>query len=823
MILASLLTQILYRRSSEMRFFTMDSEGDGLVDEITKFHCIVFKEYKKENIFVFVDKERMTKDISKGIENVFSKYRFTWGYIEDFPRFLKSDIVDGFHCHNFFGFDQKAIEKLIPEIKFNPFIRREGVPSTVNVGGFERDIHIYDTLPMSRTLHPDRPLPSGCPARIKNPITGKMQNVGPHGFQAWGYRVARAKPQIDDWINDTLFNYIQRCVADTEIGEKVWDALRVEAQDIATGGDWKKPLKTSMIDFFLFCGQEQEGALLDKEKAKTLWESINKMMKEIADDVNAYLLEKNVRRPLPKTKQPKYPAQTFKKDGTLTNNALKWCDRVGIPEKDAEKAILCINKALKEGDESVLERYVLTEQVTIAHDAAIKEYLVEEGWVPTLWNIKNAFVNQKKKDYTPEEVDANIAKYISELKTSPYKRFILKELDWEGMDTDRALSTESFRKHVKSKGRQLPTTPKIKDAATGRICHNLEEMDGDFAKKVVKYGSLENRRNVILSDNGTGWLTHPRLERDGRIPASHTGTTNTHRVKHSNIVNIPKPDPKVLLGYEMRDLFVAPEGWMCVGWDSAALENRVAGSAAYPYDGGRYADILLLADSHTLNAQAYSKAAGKEITRNNGKSVTYGILYGAQAKKVAKMLDISVEKAQDVINAFWDSNDGLKKFKEHLEAYWESTGKKYILGLDGRKVYTRSKHSLVNAAFQSCGAILMSHTMVEIEYRRREQGLIAPRWGFYHDEGQYYIPFTKDKSLFDFVIQDEKDTPKPDDRMWTKAREIKEGKAAGKFVRYYSRFGELCVETHRDVGVMLGMNIPLDGEYMVGKSWAQTH
>ena len=75
-------------------------------------------------------------------------------------------------------------------------------------------------------------------------------------------------------------------------------------------------------------------------------------------------------------------------------------------------------------------------------------------------------------------------------------------------------------------------------------------------------------------------------------------------------------------------------------------------------------------DPHTENAKAYSVAAGREVTRQEGKGITYGVLYGAQAAKVASMLGISKDQAQKVIDAFWDTNFGLKGCKEYLEKFW---------------------------------------------------------------------------------------------------------------------------------------------------------
>lgn len=107
-------------------------------------------------------------------------------------------------------------------------------------------------------------------------------------------------------------------------------------------------------------------------------------------------------------------------------------------------------------------------------------------------------------------------------------------------------------------------------------------------------------------------------------------------------------------------------------------------------------------------------------------------MYGAQKHKVAKMLDISPERGQAVIDAYWDGNPGLKQAKEKLEDYWMRTGKKYIMGIDGRKIYTRSKHSLLNALFQSTGAILMDYSGALCSDIGRSERLVFHRWGYYH-------------------------------------------------------------------------------------------
>jgi hypothetical protein len=64
---------------------------------------------------------------------------------------------------------------------------------------------------------------------------------------------------------------------------------------------------------------------------------------------------------------------------------------------------------------------------------------------------------------------------------------------------------------------------------------------------------------------------------------------------------VPKADVKVLLGSEMRELFVVEPGHWYVGTDAAALENRTLSSYTYKYDNGWFANLNMFGDVHTRN------------------------------------------------------------------------------------------------------------------------------------------------------------------------------------------------------------------------------
>jgi hypothetical protein len=273
----------------------------------------------------------------------------------------------------------------------------------------------------------------------------------------------------------------------------------------------------------------------------------------------------------------------------------------------------------------------------------------------------------------------------------------------------------------------------------------------------------------------------------------------------------------------MRQLLTVPDNCWQIGVDASNMENLIAAWWAWVFgeDGGEYYEIVKVGDPHETNAAAYSIAAGREVLRSEGKNITYAVLYGAQAAKVAGMLGISIKAAQKVIDAFWDTNYGLKAVKEYLEAFWEGTGKKYIKGIDGRKIWTRSKHSLLNAALQSTGAIMMDLAGIKLHRKLLDEGLYQKgcrRIIYYHDEYQLQIPeefvrwkeFDTEEAAKEFSV----------DNFILSARVREEN---GIFKRAYCRVGELVIDSIEEATADLGSPIIITGEYIVGKSWADCH
>lgn len=755
-----------------------DTEATGLAgksiapeDHMTRFHVLLFKEYGKDNWNIFLDDKH-------------EEYEEAKKYVEDKGVNLKVHTLEYFNtwiteeplaigCQNLEGFDMLAFEwALGTKYEKLPIEKINGKP-----------IRVFDTLSMSRYLYPDRPLPFGCPSKIKNPNGGKAKTVGPHSLEAWGYKVANKKVEIEDWKGLPLWKYCSRVWEDVIINELQWKALIMEMQSGKEKGvDWKIPLKNGLEADHLMVLQEQTGVDFDEDAAWKLLTRIDNMMDEIEGDVEPKLPLKDV----PLSRQPNFPATPFDKHGKISHHGWNYVEKV-LEFKINREALTIIEPpktAFRKGgelsaagmnycrkhnveDESLMPQFIrdqrhkvntlqplcdnkmvevekllkekhipskwLKEPMTLSNQEDIKEWLATDGgWIPTLFNNKNVTLDGFKKKIPDYDIEEACWKYIVEKKASIYEPFISQEME-VSLKGITSKSHKDFKKVVK-KARFLITSPKLKDER-GELCPNLEKINGEMAMQIVKWLSLRNRRSVIKSKDETkttGWLNHPRLKIDGRLPARYSGLTPTFRRKHNIVANIPSTS--ALLGHEMRSLFRVPDGCWQLGIDGSNLEGMVAAEAAWDFDNGAYYESLS-GDPHTTNAEAYSKASGQEVTRGGGKGITYGIMYGAQAPKIASMLGVTREVGQLVIDAFWDTNFGLKGRKEYLEKFWESTGKKYILGFDNRKIWIRSKHSLLNAFLQSGGAIGMDLAGIIWHKKCLEENLLeqgAKRTIYYH-------------------------------------------------------------------------------------------
>lgn len=540
------------------------------------------------------------------------------------------------------------------------------------------------------------------------------------------------------------------CDRDVDVNVLVYQYLQKEWQEV-----YGKPFeitdafKCGQKSFYLMSCQELTGFKFDIEAAKKLSVRIEEMMEEIRAEVEPQLPP----RALKKSEEKFYtmPAKPYKKSGEFSASWTAFVEKHS--GKEVEGGWEFYGKVYQVVAGSMLDVKMPME---MANQDQMKDWFLDQGWKATFWNYQRGPDGKPMRDPRTRQL--------------------------------------------------IPTSPKIQEQ--GKICPNLEKMEGAIVKKVVKWLSLRNRQSVL-----NGWLENPRLQMDGRIGAGRTGIAATHRQKHKVLVNVPKASEKVLLGKEFRSLWIAEDGMLIAAGDAAALEGRVQGHYCFKYDQGATAEELLKGDVHSKNAFAFfghmsdlkqfdlhSSEFNKEHPvfkpyRDKSKNGYYACMYGCAGPKLASTLGLPVKMGNEKLEAFWDANPATKALKENLEKYWTTVGReKYLPAIDGRMLCTRKKSALLNTIFQSCGGIAMDYALCFMDswlgpmyWKDRKpyyiyKGYTVRRIGFWHDEAEFEC---------DELIAPE--------------------------------ISAMIEKAITKAGEYLKIKVPLAGEGKVGKSWMETH
>lgn len=564
-------------------------------------------------------------------------------------------------------------------------------------------------------------------SRLYNPDrkrpTGYPGKAGPHSLECWGYRVGRYKPEHEDWsvYSDSM---LHRCCEDVEINHLVYNELENEAK----GNDWSTAIYIEQEIARIMGEQEQRGVPFDKIKAiKYVWELTADLI--CIDDE----LSRNTPAiPLPPSKIKSVCSKPYTANGNYSAVCLR---QVGwkIIQDPAYRP-------------KPNEPYLTHAPIDFGSASQVKDYLLSCGWKPTQYNYKKVTARDSEDPYSP----------------------------YFGQQIGKFARGES--------GEPVQASPKLTE-------DSFDETLGVVPGLVMKRRVRSHRRSQIV-----GWIESCRS--DGTIPAGADSCgTNTRRMKHRKVVNVPGTttyddeehelygdiiwdvdEQKIFFGAQMRSLFYAPGDWEFVGYDASALEARMEAHYTYPYDGGAYAKEVLEGDIHTTNAE------GWEVSRRIAKSGKYAVTYGCSPAKLATTLGKSKELGDMLYEAFWTINTALAGFKDDCVKEWEGNNRQFILGIDGSRIHSRSKHSLVNAKFQSAGSITMKLAAVLLDKEARKKKIRGYKVIDMHDEGQWVCH-------------------KKDSKKLTK----------------------LMIDSVVKAGELLNFNIPLAAEAVIGKNWAETH
>jgi len=214
---------------------------------------------------------------------------------------------------------------------------------------------------------------------------------------------------------------------------------------------------------------------------------------------------------------------------------------------------------------------------------------------------------------------------------------------------------------------------------------------------------------------------------------------------------------------------MARPGRVLVGTDASGLELRML---AHYLNRPDFTDQVVNGDPHQYNADVVG------ITRPQAKTLIYAIMYGAAAPKIAATLKVSVKEGAYVRTMFLEKL-GLKDLIDECQRE-QKMGR--IELVDGSQVICPSPHAALNYKLQGGGARVMAYSSILADIQVRKKGWDVLKVGDIHDEDQT-------DSAIDCA----------------------------------DSFGKMRVWSIQEAGRRLELNVPLDAEYKIGNTWAETH
>lgn len=229
-------------------------------------------------------------------------------------------------------------------------ICRFDIPVLEKILGIKIKAKLYDTLPMSWVMYPERQL---------------------HGLESFGEDFGIPKPEVTDWVGLTYEEYKHRCEEDVKINWQLWQNL-IKRFKLVYGND-----KQTMDKYFQYLTfkmrvaamAEQAGWRIDKELVEKSIATLEKAQDEKVEEL------RQVMPPVTKYALKSKPKQMTKKDGTHTKAALEWFKL--LEEHDLP--------LFHEGDVRVVK------SVEVANPNSsdqVKDWLFSMGWEPCTFDYK---------------------------------------------------------------------------------------------------------------------------------------------------------------------------------------------------------------------------------------------------------------------------------------------------------------------------------------------------------------------------------------------------------------------------------------------------
>lgn len=299
----------------------------------------------------------------------------------------------------------------------------------------------------------------------------------------------------------------------------------------------------------------------------------------------------------------------------------------------------------------------------------------------------------------------------------------------------------------------------------------LGDLDYPEAKKLSELFLIQKRIGQ-LAEGPQAWCK--KVDSDGKLRHRIIcPSTRTLRCTHIQPNLSQVPAVRLPYGQQCRELFTVPSGYQLVGSDLSGIEIRLFAHFLAAYDGGDYAKVILESDIHSYNQKATGLA-----TRDQAKSWLYSTLYGAGDAKVGSLIGKGAKEGKRLKENFISQVPAYGILKNKVE---EASEKGFITSLGGNRIKVNSTHTALNSLLQSASSAVSSKWVVLIANEIKKQNLDVTILGWIHDEVQMAVKGDPD---------------------------------------HVGNIARRCAE---EAGKAFEIRLPIEAEYSVGRTWADTH
>lgn len=299
----------------------------------------------------------------------------------------------------------------------------------------------------------------------------------------------------------------------------------------------------------------------------------------------------------------------------------------------------------------------------------------------------------------------------------------------------------TFRKEKEDDGSVRKIEQIMSEEGDGTVCPSVKELFNiePGLEHLESLGIIKHRLGVVKGLN--------KAQKDGYIQGSASNLTKTLRLRHSQLVNLVKPNKAY--GKELRGLIIAGEDEILIGADLSNIESRMKNHWIYPYDPEYVKEMSdPLFDSHLDTAiqgelitpeeshfykwfnsrdkdnfpinkydiseyiemlENLQKALINNISiqRNKGKGTNFSAQYGAGPATIAEQNKITLKIAKKLHKAYHDRNKSVKQFADSLTVKIVN-GQKWIFNpLNNFWLFLSAEKDRFSAVNQNSGVYIL--------------------------------------------------------------------------------------------------------------------